>query len=143
MLAYPTGISTHMTVTGYEHGKKKWKKRAQVIRVEDLARNPSKKSRRIRVRTNPISQAERIMRDFHGGVRQRVRIKIPKLPKTAYEVGKLEAVIYKPPKGSAIGPMPRIHRFGRPNPRLIGFTNKSPWMILGGKARFTDRGFEG
>ena len=91
---------------------------------------------------NPTA-AEKILKSFHGRVTRETRVRMPRLPKTAYEVGKLEAVIYRPPAGSKIGTTPRIHHFGNPQPRLLGFTNKPPWLIMGGKAKFTYRGFVG
>lgn len=103
-----------------------------------ISRNPRRRQRRF---SNPA--AHRIMKAFHGGFSKRIRIEIPKLPDTAYQVGRLDAVIYTPPRGSRIGPSPRIHYFDRPQPRLIGFNSKPPWMIVGGKARFTSRGFIG
>ena len=111
-----------------------------------ISRNPPRRHgvlprRRRPLKSNPA--ARRIMKAFHGDIRKRIRIEFPKLPDTGYQIGRLDAVIYTPPRWSRIGENPRIHHFDTPKPRLVGFNSRSPWMILGGKTRFTSRGFIG
>lgn len=94
-----------------------------------------------KTKRNPTGKAAELAEAFHGDIRKIHRFPMPKIPNTAYEVGKLQAVIYQPPQWSKIGRVHRIHHFSKPRPRLIGFSSRPPWLIHGGRARFTSRGF--
>ncbi len=88
-----------------------------------------------------MSQAERLFRDFHGRNPRDNEIATVKqtTPEETLEVGELYGVMYKV-KGTK---EPYLHRFGSSRPKLLVSADGKQIYIVGGKYKFTDRGFIG